>query len=270
MISLKYTITDDFHYYDENYLWFSSTEEELLTHIDNFLKEHLIKLNQESGKKKPITISDIYNKSINFHGESMKVYDLVNPALYTLEERKQEKLLEIKNSLLNFKLQNSYAESNFEKNNSIESIQKNKFYYIQRQDISCPYYNFESFYFFYIENIEEELLNLEIFLEDLKKENVRDFYISGVNFEVDYFFNEYGYYKDYNPFFSIIDFDDQKSIDDFFGSHESFAIKIWEAKINVFAFSLYLSIAGLDYNIALYYIYPLTLFAASLLLTFPT
>ncbi len=225
MISLKYTITDDFHYYDEDYLWFSSTEQKLLDYIDNFLEQHLIKLNQESGKKKQISISDIYNDYINFYGKEMKVYDLVNPALFTLEERKDDKLLEIKKSLLTFKLQNCYAESNFEKFNSIEAIQKNKFYYIQRQDISCPYYNFESFYFFYIENIEEELLNLEIFLEDLKKENVRDFYISGIRFELEDFFNEYGYYKDYDPF-SIIDFDDQKSIDDFFGSHESFSIKI--------------------------------------------
>lgn len=225
MISLKYTITDDFHYYDKDYLWFSSTEEELLNYIDNFLKEHLIKLNQESGKKKQILISDIYNNSIHFHGKAMKVYNLVNPELFSLEERKQDKLLEIKNSLLTFKLQKSYAESNFERYNSTELIKNNKFYYIQRPDISCPYYCFDYFDYFYIENFEEELLNLEIFLEDLKKENVRDFYISGIRFEVKDFFNEYGYYKDYDPFL-IIDFDDQESINDFFGSHESFAIKI--------------------------------------------
>ncbi len=225
MISLKYTITDDFHYYDKDYLWFSCNEQELLSYIDNFLKEHLSKLNQESGKKKPITLSDIHNNYINFHGKEMKVYDLVNLELYTLEERKQEQLLEIKNSLLNFKLQKSYSESNSEKYNSTELIKNNKFYYLNKPDISCPYYNFEYFYFFYIENIEEELLNLEIFLEELKKENIQDFYISGIRFEVDYFFNEYGFYNNYNPFLTI-DFDDQESINSFFGSYESFAIKI--------------------------------------------
>lgn len=222
MISLKYTITDDFHYCDDDYLWFSCNEQELLSHIDNFLKEHLIQLNRESGKKKPITLSDIYNNYINFHGKEMKVYDLVDPFLQTLEERKQEKLLEIKNSLSLFNLQKKYDCFNTE---NFISVNTNKFYYIQQSDSASPYYNFEKFYFFHIENIEEELLNLEIFLEDLKKENIRFFYISGVEFEVDYFFNEYGFYNNHNPF-SVIDFDDQESVNSFFGSYKSFAIKI--------------------------------------------
>lgn len=216
MIGLRYTITDNFHYWYNDYLWFDADESSLTNYLHSFLESYLIEFN--TTQKKHLNIKDILDDEIDFENCKVKVSDLFYPSFNTIEDLFLEVLEEAKKS---YQLITFNENRQFEKEDKIAATQ---FYYIKKPSLSNPYFYTEDFSYFLTDTIEENLLNMEIFLEDMKKNKISYFYIGNIQFEVDYFF-DYGFFNNYNPF-NLLDINNKECLMDFFSLNKDYLIKI--------------------------------------------